>query len=89
MNTEKMANDAEKAVNDVKWGVNDMAERAKEYIREQRDRNEEPTQEGWLNRAKENIKEGWEDTKDAASDAWEKLKDWTVDAEGEVKKATN
>lgn len=82
-------NKAENAVNDVKWTVNDYADRAKDYIREQRNNNAEPTAEGWLERAKANIKEGWEDTKDAVSDAWEKTKDWTEDVKADVRKATN
>lgn len=82
-------NKAENKVDDVKWTVNDYADRAKDYIREQRAKNEEPTSEGWLERAKDNISDAWEDTKDAASDAWEKTKDWTEDAKAEVRKATN
>lgn len=82
-------NKAENAVNDVKWTVNDYAERAKDYIREQKEKNVEPTAEGWLERAKANVQDAWEDTKDAVSDAWEKTKDWTEDAKAEVRKATN
>lgn len=82
-------NKAENAVNDVKWTVNDYAERAKDYIREQKSKNAEPTAEGWLERAKENVADAWEDTKDAVSDAWEKTKDWAEDAKAEVRKATN
>lgn len=82
-------NKAENAVNDVKWTVNDYADRAKDYIREQREKNVEPTAEGWFERAKDNVKDAWEDTKDAVSDAWEKTKDWTEDAKAEVRKATN
>ena len=62
-------NDAERAINETKWTVNDYADRAKDYIREQRDRNETPTAEGWMDRAKDNISDAWEDTKDAVSDA--------------------
>ncbi len=36
-------NKAEDAVNDVKWTVNDYADRAKDYIREQKEKNAEPT----------------------------------------------
>jgi len=93
-------NKAENAVNEVKWTVNDYAERAKDYIREQKENNAEPTAEGWLERAKANVSDAWEDTKDAVSDAWEKTKDladnaWentkdaAEDAKAEVKKATN
>lgn len=67
-------NNAENAVNNAKWTVNDYADRAKDYIREQRDRNETPTAEGWMERAKDNISDAWEDTKDAVSDALKKLK---------------
>ncbi|MCQ4035981.1 hypothetical protein [Kaistella montana] len=93
-------NKAENAVNEVKWTVNDYAERAKDYIREQKENNAEPTAEGWFERAKANVSDAWEDTKDAVSDAWEKTKDladnaWentkdaAEDAKAEVKKATN
>lgn len=82
-------NKAENAVNEVKWKADEYADRAKDYIREQRAKNEEPTAEGWLERAKANVSDAWEDTKDAASDAWEKTKDWTEDVASEVRKATN
>ena len=93
-------NKAEDAVNEVKWTVNDYADRVKDYIREQKENNAEPTAEGWLERAKANVSDAWEDTKDAVSDAWEKTKDFAdsaweetkdkaEDAKAEVKKATN
>lgn len=82
-------NDAERAVNKGKWTVDDYADRAKDYIREERDRNATPTAEGWMERAKENVSDAWEDTKDAVSDAWEQTKDWSEDAKAEVRKATN
>ena len=82
-------NKAENAVDKAKWTVNDYAERAKDYIREERNKNAEPTSEGWMERAKNNISDAWEDTKDAASETWEKTKDCTEDAKAEVKKATN
>ena len=93
-------NNAENAVNKVKWTVNDYAERAKDYIREQKEKNAEPTEEGWMERAKENISDAWDDTKDAVSDAWEKTKNWSEnawdktkdaaeDAKSEFNKATN
>ena len=82
-------NKAEDAVNETKWTVKDYADRAKDYIREQRDKNTEPTADGWMERAKDNVSDAWEDTKDAASDAWEKTKDWSEDAKAEVRKATN
>lgn len=91
---------AENAVNKMQWKANDYAERAKDYIREQRARNEEPTQEGWFNTVKENVSDAWESTKDAAHDAWESTKNWAdetwektkdaaEDAKAEFRKATN
>ena len=82
-------NKAENAVDKAKWTVNDYADRAKDYIREEKEKNTEPTHEGWMARAKENVSDAWESTKDAASDAWEKTKDAAVDAEAAIKKATN
>ena len=82
-------NKAENALDKAKWTVNDYADRAKDYIREQKEKNTEPTADGWMERAKENVSDAWEDTKDAVSDAWEKTKDWTEDAKAEVRKATN
>lgn len=93
-------NKAENLVNETKWTVNDYAERAKDYIREQKEKNAEPTAEGWLERAKANVADAWDDTKDAVSDAWEKTKDFadnaweetkdaTEDVKAEVRKATN
>lgn len=82
-------NNAERRVDDAKWTVNDYADRAKDYIREERARNAEPTHEGWMERARQNVSDAWEDTKDAVSDAWEKTKDWSEDAKAEVRKATN
>lgn len=82
-------NKAERKVDDAKWTVNDYADRAKDYIREQRDKNTEPTADGWMERAKDNVSDAWDDTKDAVSDAWEKTKDWSEDAKAEVRKATN
>ncbi len=73
-------NKAENAVNNAKWTVNDYADRAKDYIREQKEKNATPTQEGWFERAKENVSEAWEDTKDAVSNAWEETKDWSDQA---------
>lgn len=46
-------NKAENVVNKAQWKINEVADKAKEYIREQRDKNEEPTAEGWLERAKQ------------------------------------
>ena len=82
-------NRAENAVDKAKWTVNDYADRAKDYIREQRDNNLEPTAEGWMERAKANISDAWEDTKDAVSNAWEDTKDWADDAWDNTKDAAN
>ena len=82
-------NKAENAVDKVQWKANEYAERAKDYIREQRENNAEPTAEGWLERAKANVSDAWEDTKDAVSDAWEKTKDWSEDAWDNTKDAAD
>lgn len=93
-------NKAENAVDKAQWKLNDYADRAKDYIREQKEKNVEPTKEGWLERAKANVADAWDDTKDAVSDAWDKTKAWAdenwdkakdaaVDAEAEIKKKTN
>ena len=93
-------NKAENAVDKLKWKANEYAEKAKDYIREQKEQNAEPTQEGWLNKVKENVSDAWEDTKDAANDAWENTKNWAdetwektkdaaEDVKAEVKKNTN
>ena len=82
-------NKAENAVDQAKWKAEDLADRAKDYIKDTRANDEEATHEGWLDRAKDNVSDAWEDTKDAASDAWEKTKDWSEDAKAEVNKATN
>lgn len=91
---------AENAVDKAQWKVDEYAERAKDYIREQRAKNLEATEQGWLDRVKENVSEAWEDTKDAANDAWKNTKNWAdetwektkdaaEDAKAEVRKATN
>lgn len=93
-------NKAENAVNEAKWKMDQYADRVKDYIREQKEKNEEPTQEGWFERVKDNVSEAWENTKDAASEAWENTKDWADDAwdktkdaaedvKAEVRKSTN
>ena len=82
-------NKAENAVDKAKWTADDYADRAKDYIRELKDKNVEPTADGWMERAKENVSDAWDDTKDAVSDAWEKTKDLGEDAKSEVRKATN
>ena len=82
-------NRAENAVDKAKWTVNDYADRAKDYIREQREKNMEPTAEGWMDRAKENVSDAWEDTKDAVSNAWEETKDWAENAWENTKDAAD
>lgn len=96
----KKYDQAENAVNKMQWKANEYADRAKDYIREQREKNQEATQEGWMNRVKENVSDAWENTKDAANEAWENTKDWAdktwektkdaaEDVKSEVRKATN
>ena len=82
-------NKAENAVNQAKWKAEELAEKAKDYINEKRENDEEATHEGWLERAKNNISEAWEDTKDAASNAWENTKDAAEDVKAEIRKKTN
>ncbi|MBF5026476.1 hypothetical protein [Planobacterium oryzisoli] len=82
-------NRAENAVNEAKWTVNEYADRAKDYIRESRRNNQEPTMEGWYERAKANVSEAWEDTKDAVSNAWENTKDFADDAWDNTKDAAH
>lgn len=82
-------NKAENTVNQAKWKAEDLAEKAKDYINEKRENDEEATHEGWLERAKNNISEAWEDTKDAASNAWENTKDAAEDVKAEIRKKTN
>lgn len=74
---------------ELRWNVNDYADRAKDYIREQRENNLEPTMEGWYERAKENVSEAWEDTKDAVSNAWEETKHWADKAWDNTKDTAN
>ena len=96
----KNLNKVENAVNEVQWKVHNYADRARDYIQQQRNENKEPTEEGWLNEVKNNVADAWEDTKDAASnvwaesktwanDTWEKTKDAAEDVKAEIKKATN
>ncbi len=77
------------AANDAKWKVEDLADRAKEYINEKRNNDEEARQEDWLDRAKNNFSDTWEDVKDKANDAWEKTKDAAEDVKAEWNKKTN
>ncbi len=93
-------NKAENAVEKARWTINEYAEKAKAYIREKRDNNEEPTREGWIERAKNNAADAWENTQDAISDAWDKAKDYAdgawektkdaaEDVKSEFRKSTN
>lgn len=82
-------NKAENAVDKAKWKAENLAERAKDYINERRNNDEEATSEGWMERAKHNLSDAWEDTKDAVSDAWENTKDAAEDVKAEIRKKTN
>ena len=83
----KHYDNAENAVNQTKWTVNDYADRAKDYIREQKANDREATSEGWMARAKENVHDAWEETKDAIEEAWEKTKNWADNTADDVKDA--
>ena len=82
-------NKAENAVDKAKWKAENLADRAKDYINERRNNDEEATAEGWMERAKHNLSDAWEDTKDAVSDAWENTKDAAEDVKAEIRKKTN
>ena len=82
-------NNAENAVDKAQSKLNDYADQVKAYIKEKKEKNEEPTQEGWFESLKSNVSDAWDDIKDSASDAWEKTKDFAVDVEAEIKKKTN
>lgn len=82
-------NKAENAVDNAKWKAEDLADRAKDYINERRAQDEEATAEGWMERAKNNIADAWDDTKDAVSNAWENTKDASEDVKAEIRKKTN
>lgn len=82
-------NKAENAVDKVQDKLNNYADQVKAYIKDQKEKNQEPTQEGWFETLKSNASEAWDDVKDAASEAWEKTKDFAVDVESEIKKKTN
>ena len=66
-----------------------MADRAKDYINEKRNSDEEAKQEDWLDRVKNNFADAWDDVKDKANDAWEKTKDAAEDVKAEWNKKTN
>ena len=82
-------NKAENAVDKAKWKAEHLADRAKDYINERRNNDKEATAEGWMERAKHNIADAWDDTKDAVSDAWENTKDAAEDVKAEIRKKTN
>lgn len=86
---DNIKNGIKDTANKTKWKVEEYADKAKAYINEERSNDREATKEGWLDRAKDNVSDAWENTKDAAHDAWEKTKDLSEDAKAEVKKATN
>ncbi len=93
-------NKAENAVNnteeslkstatDAKWKVEELADRAKDYINEKRNNDQEAQQEDWFDRVKNNASDAWDTIKDKANDAWEKTKDASEDVKAEWNKKTN
>ncbi|WP_082474668.1 hypothetical protein [Chryseobacterium sp. Leaf201] len=93
-------NKAENAVNnteeslkstatDAKWKVEELADRAKDYINEKRNNDQEAQQEDWFDRVKNNASDAWDNIKDKANDAWEKTKDASEDVKAEWNKKTN
>lgn len=61
------------------WNVENYEDRVKDFRSECRRRNENPTEENWMQRVRENVSDAWEDTKDAASEAWENTRNWVDD----------
>ncbi|AZI41311.1 hypothetical protein EIB74_13230 [Epilithonimonas vandammei] len=97
---DRTENSLENAADTAKDKVNEYAAKARNYIEEQKRKNEEPTREGFFDNLKSNLADAWEDTKDfadkawestkdTANDAWEKTKDAAEDVKAEVRKATN
>ncbi|WP_434979265.1 hypothetical protein [Daejeonia sp. YH14] len=86
---DKTENALREGAQNVKNKVSDLADKARDYIREQKSKNETPTREGWFATLKDDLKDGWDDMKDTASDAWESFKDWGEDAKAEIRKKTN
>jgi len=82
-------NEMNQAGTHAKHSVESYSQGAKDYITEMRNRNEEPTREGFFERAKESAQDAWEDTKHAAADAWDKTKDWATDAWDKTKDAAH
>jgi ElaB/YqjD/DUF883 family membrane-anchored ribosome-binding protein len=85
----KTENSLRNAATDAKWKISDLADKARDYINEKRNNDEEANQEGWLDRVKANAADTWEDIKDGANDAWEKTKDAAEDVKAEWNKKTN
>lgn len=86
--------------NPTNWNVENYENRLRDYRNETKENNQPITEQGWLDRVKDNVSDAWEDTKDAASEAWQKTKNWTEDAwentkdaaedvKAEVRKSTN
>ncbi|OCA75656.1 hypothetical protein BBI00_04125 [Chryseobacterium arthrosphaerae] len=69
--------------------MNELADKAKDYIKEKRNNDEEANQEDWFDRVKANVSDAWEDIKDKADEAWEKTKDAAEDVKAEWNKKTN
>ncbi|KYH08293.1 hypothetical protein BBI01_10020 [Chryseobacterium artocarpi] len=69
--------------------MNELADKAKDYINEKRNNDQEASQEDWLDRVKANVSDAWEDIKDKADEAWEKTKDAAEDVKAEWNKKTN
>ncbi|WP_209391421.1 hypothetical protein [Chryseobacterium sp. RR2-3-20] len=77
------------AATDAKWKISDLADRARDYINEKRNNDEEASHEDWLDRVKANVSDTWEDIKDGANEAWEKTKDAAEDVKAEWNKKIN
>ncbi|STC99684.1 hypothetical protein [Chryseobacterium carnipullorum] len=69
--------------------IEDLADKAKDYINEKRDNDQEASQEDWFDKVKNNASDAWDDIKDKANDAWEKTKDAAEDVKAEWNKKTN
>ena len=82
-------NSLRNAATDAKWKVSDLADKARDYINEKRNNDEEANHEDWLDRVKANAADTWEDIKDGANEAWEKTKDAAEDVKAEWNKKTN
>ncbi|RMZ60247.1 hypothetical protein D1632_10000 [Chryseobacterium nematophagum] len=69
--------------------MNDLADKARDYINERKEKDQEAKREDWFDKVKANAAETWEDIKDKANDAWEKTKDAAEDVKAEWNKKTN